>query len=145
MMTGCNNNDTADNKHPTELSDLYPKLGKPQPGEWLYEHNEQGQTFAEFKQQTPISAIISNGKLYLLPLGVVNKDLIAALRDYLQAVYASIMFKDVIPRLNTADVNSLERVAKYLASVTGSPISINKIKIAFYRDSAVVRCPVDFD
>ncbi len=86
-MTGCNNNDSAHIKNPTELSDLYPKLGQPQPGEWLYEHNEQGQTFAEFKQQTPISAIISNGKLYLLPLGVVNKDLIAALRDYLQAVY----------------------------------------------------------
>lgn len=26
--------------------------------------------------------------------------------DYLQAVYASVMFKDVIPRLNTADINS---------------------------------------
>ena len=51
--------------------------------------------------------------------------------DYLQAVYASVMFKDVIPRLNTADINSLERVARYLASVTGSPISINKIKNTF--------------
>nr|QCW05980.1 ATPase [Acinetobacter baumannii] len=53
--------------------------------------------------------------------------------DYLQAVYASVMFKDVIPRLNTADINSLERVARYLASVTGSPISINKIKIPLFQ------------
>ena len=51
--------------------------------------------------------------------------------DYLQAVDASVMFKDVIPRLNTADINALERVARYLASVTGSPISINKIKNTF--------------
>ena len=51
--------------------------------------------------------------------------------DYLQSVYASIMFKDVIPRLNTADVNALERISRYLASVTGSIISINKIKNTF--------------
>lgn len=86
-MTGCNNHNTNENKKPAELSDLYPKLAQPQPGEWLYEHNEQGQTLAEFKQQTPISSSVANGKLYLLPLGVVNYDLITALQDYLHVVF----------------------------------------------------------
>lgn len=87
LVTGCNNHNTAENNKPSELSDLYPRLSQPQPGEWLYEHNEQGQTLAEFKQQTPISAAIANGKIYLLPLGVVNNDLITALQDYLHAVF----------------------------------------------------------
>lgn len=86
-MTGCNNQYTTENKQPSDLSDLYPKLGQPQPGAWLYEHNEQGQTLAEFKKQTPISSAYTNGKLYLLPLGAVNSDLISALQDYLHAVF----------------------------------------------------------
>lgn len=87
LVTGCNNQYTTENKQPSDLSDLYPKLGQPQPGAWLYEHNEQGQTLAEFKKQTPISSAYTNGKLYLLPLGAVNSDLISALQDYLHAVF----------------------------------------------------------
>ena len=97
-------------------------------------------SFQEFKQwhveNNPIIQQLSNRDLYAMYIRSSFPYTLAMhsnqeTYDYLQAVYASIMFKDVIPRLNTADVNSLERVAKYLASVTGSPISINKIKNTF--------------
>ncbi|MFU8926908.1 ATP-binding protein [Acinetobacter puyangensis] len=97
-------------------------------------------SFAEFTQwhteNNPIIQQLSNRDLYAMYIRssfpyTLAMDTQQETYDYLQAVYASIMFKDVIPRLNTADVNSLERVAKYLASVTGSPISINKIKNSF--------------
>ncbi len=92
-------------------------------------------SFQEFKQwhieNNPIIQQLSNRDLYAMytrssfpyTLAMTSQQ---ETYDYLQAVYASVMFKDVIPRLNTADINSLERVARYLASVTGSPISINK-------------------
>ena len=97
-------------------------------------------SFSEFKQwhvaHNPIIQQLSNRDLYTMyiqssfpyTLAMGSQD---ETYDYLQAVYASIMFKDVIYRLNTSDTQSLERVAKYLASVTGSPISINKIKNTF--------------
>ncbi|NNH79411.1 ATP-binding protein [Acinetobacter sp. ANC 5380] len=97
-------------------------------------------SFQEFKQwhieNNPIIQQLSNRDLYAMytrssfpyTLAMTSQQ---ETYDYLQAVYASVMFKDVIPRLNTADINSLERVARYLASVTGSPISINKIKNTF--------------
>jgi predicted AAA+ superfamily ATPase len=50
---------------------------------------------------------------------------------YLQSIFSSIMYKDVIPRLNTTDTMALERVATLLASVTGTQVSINKIKNTF--------------
>ncbi|AXY59010.1 ATP-binding protein [Acinetobacter sp. WCHAc010052] len=97
-------------------------------------------SFQEFKQwhveNNPQISQLSNPDLYEMylqssfpyTLAISNQQ---ESYDYLQAVYASIMFKDVIPRLKTSDVNALERVAKYLASVTGSAISINKIKNTF--------------
>ncbi|MDR3191098.1 MAG: ATP-binding protein [Lactobacillaceae bacterium] len=50
---------------------------------------------------------------------------------YLQAVFTTIVYKDVIQRLNAKDPDTLERIAKYLASATGTPISFNKIKNTF--------------
>ena len=97
-------------------------------------------SFQEFKQwhseNNPAIQQLSNEVLYGMyirssfpyTLAISNQQ---ESYDYLQTVYAGIMFKDVIPRLKTSDVNALERVAKYLASVTGSAISIKKIKNTF--------------
>lgn len=97
-------------------------------------------SFQEFKQwhveNNPIIQQRSDRDLYNMYIAssfpyTLAMDSQQETYNYLQAVYASVMFKDVIPRLNTADVNALERVSRYLASVTGSAISINKIKNTF--------------
>ncbi len=48
-------------------------------------------------------------------------------REYIQDVYTSILFKDVMQRMHISDASLLERVAKVLASSVGSLVSINKI------------------
>lgn len=48
-------------------------------------------------------------------------------REYVQDVYTSILFKDVMQRMRISDASLLERVAKVLASSVGSLVSTNKI------------------
>ncbi|MDR3190180.1 MAG: ATP-binding protein [Lactobacillaceae bacterium] len=52
-------------------------------------------------------------------------------RQYLSAVYDSVLLKDVVTRLKITDVDALQRIVRYLMSVVGSPVSINKIKNTF--------------
>lgn len=47
--------------------------------------------------------------------------------EYLHDVYSSILFKDVMRRMNISDTSLLERIAKLLASSVGSLVSINKL------------------
>lgn len=47
---------------------------------------------------------------------------------YLDALYSTILLKDIISRLKISDVSVLEQVVKFLLSVVGAPISLNKVK-----------------
>jgi archaemetzincin len=44
-------------------------MGQPKDGDWLAEHKEAGQTFAEFKNSNPIKPNGVRNKIYLQPLG----------------------------------------------------------------------------
>jgi archaemetzincin len=62
------------------------KLSRPQPGEWLYEHKEDGQTFEEYKLAEPVSPNSRQRKIYLQPVGKftsIQNDVIRYTADYL--------------------------------------------------------------
>ena len=48
-------------------------------------------------------------------------------RQYLEGIYATVVLKDIVKRLNVNDVNTLERIIRYLYAEAGSFQNINKI------------------
>lgn len=94
--------------HPGD--DFFP-LEKPNPGDWLAEHKEPGQTFAQFSASPFNRPDNIRKKIYLQPLGAFAKDSspsIGILRDYARVYFAmdvevlpSVMLKDEFtPRIN---------------------------------------------
>ncbi|MBL7224369.1 MAG: hypothetical protein ISS72_10995 [Candidatus Brocadiae bacterium] len=51
------------------LQPLHHKLGKPKPGDWLAEHHEDGQTFAQYLECHPVGPTKTRGTLIVQPLG----------------------------------------------------------------------------
>jgi len=51
------------------LHPLHRKLSKPQPGEWLFEHNEPGQTFSQYLESKPVIPCGQRKVIYIQPLG----------------------------------------------------------------------------
>ncbi|UCH97899.1 MAG: hypothetical protein JSV88_13880 [Candidatus Aminicenantes bacterium] len=56
-----------------KLRPLHEKLGKPQPGDWLAEHPETGQTFEEYLQCDPVTPQGKRRVIYVQPLGDFTK------------------------------------------------------------------------
>jgi archaemetzincin len=56
-----------------KLRPLHEKLGKPQPGDWLAEHHEPGQTFQEYLQCKPVTPRGKRRVIYIQPLGKFTK------------------------------------------------------------------------
>ncbi len=52
-----------------KLRPLHSTLGNPEPGEWLAEHDEEGQTFAEYMECDPTLPQGERSKLYVQPIG----------------------------------------------------------------------------
>lgn len=44
-------------------------LDRPEPGEWLYEHPETGQSFEDYLKINPVTSTEAQNKIYLQPLG----------------------------------------------------------------------------
>lgn len=57
----------------SKVTPLHKKLGKPKPGEWLAEHKESGQTFAQYLRSRPTTAQGKRKVLYIQPLGPFTK------------------------------------------------------------------------
>src|SRR5688572_33475634 len=51
------------------LSPLATKMADPKPGEWLHEHKETGQTFAQYLQAQPVRRSQKLKQIYLCLLG----------------------------------------------------------------------------
>lgn len=52
-----------------KLKPLHKTLGKPQPGEWLAEHEEDGQTYAEYRAGSPVTPTQKRTTFYIQPIG----------------------------------------------------------------------------
>ncbi|MDR0691155.1 MAG: ATP-binding protein [Streptococcaceae bacterium] len=53
------------------------------------------------------------------------------LEDYLEGIYSTILLKDVVARIGVKDVNTLERIIQYLASIVGSEFVAKTVKNVF--------------
>jgi archaemetzincin len=56
-----------------KLRPLHQKLDKPQPGDWLAEHYEPGQTFQEYLECNPVTPRGKRRVIYIQPLGDFTK------------------------------------------------------------------------
>jgi archaemetzincin len=52
-----------------KLLPLHSRLGKPAPGDWLAEHHEGGQTFAQYLRCDPVGPTKKRNTIYIQPLG----------------------------------------------------------------------------
>lgn len=57
-----------------KLKPVHKKLGPPQPGEWLAEHEETGQTFQEYLRIKPVTPTGARHTIYVQPLGEFTKE-----------------------------------------------------------------------
>ena len=90
--------------------------------------------FAKDKNDLKRSDIVSEFTDYLqfgsFPyVATLQKDK-AAIRDYIESIYNTILIKDVARRKGINDVPVLESIVRFLCSCIGSPISANRISDA---------------
>ncbi|MFP4353608.1 MAG: archaemetzincin [Phycisphaerae bacterium] len=72
------------------LQPLAEKLPAPKPGDWLYHHKEDGQSFDAWRRQTSAGARKKYRVIYLLPIGPIDKDrrpIVQATAKMLEAFY----------------------------------------------------------
>ena len=74
----------------SKLKPIHKKLGKPEPGEWLAQHPEQGQTFLQYNRSRPVRFTAKRDKLYIQPLGNFSKqqkELVKSSSEYLACYF----------------------------------------------------------
>jgi len=91
ITAGCSNHpkNTVESTA-TQLADLYDTLSTPQPGEWLYEQQEFGQSLDEFRDETPIDSNNADATFYILPIDISHEEefsLIADVATYLTTIF----------------------------------------------------------
>jgi len=64
-----------------KLGKLQTKLDTPQPGEWLYQYKETGQSYMDYCYSRPVCPNDSVNKIYILPLGTFNEIEMKLLRN----------------------------------------------------------------
>ena len=73
------------------LRPLHRPLGKPQPGDWLSQHEEGGETFLEYARSRPVTPRGKRTVIYLQPLGdftPTQRRLITLTADWLGRFYS---------------------------------------------------------
>ena len=92
------------------LAPLHTKLGKPKEGEWLDNHKERGQTFAQYVRIRPNVLSAARNKLYVQPIGEFTdkqKELVT-----LSAEYLSLYFNCEVKTLETKSESIIPASAK---------------------------------
>ncbi|MCE3227441.1 MAG: Zn-dependent protease [Bacteroidetes bacterium] len=91
FLLSCSSNETKKINSLTDLLSINDKpLPPTQPGEWLSEHKEPGQTFEDYKKISPVSPAEGKNVIYLQPIGTFDSlrtNMIAYTAEYLQIFY----------------------------------------------------------
>jgi archaemetzincin len=69
---------------------LFKPKGRPQPGDWLVDHPEPGQTYAEFRAATPTRAVEKYSTLRIVPIGALSKGqqvVFGIVQDFMKAFF----------------------------------------------------------
>lgn len=89
-------------------------LNSPQPGEWLYEHKEKGQSFEEYIKSSPLQPSSTRNVIYLQPVGEfdsVRREIIRYTADYLHAFFGlEVVIAETIP--NKVFPDSVRRIGR---------------------------------
>jgi archaemetzincin len=84
-----------------KLRPLFQPLGKPQPGEWLYHHEETGQTFDEYLRSSPVIPDAKRKVIYIQPLGEfteAQRKVVALTADFIGKFYGmSVKVQEDLP------------------------------------------------
>ncbi len=93
-VSGLKNRATAEERLFPEIERrLIPhstKLGKPKPGEWLYEHKERGQSFSRYLAARPIRRTKERSTIYLCLIGEFTRKqqlVLDLTRDYMSIFF----------------------------------------------------------
>jgi len=80
---------------------LFKPKTPPQPGDWLAEHAEPGQTYAQFRAATPTRAIDSYSTLRIVPIGWLSdgqEDMLQVVQEFLKPFFGLRLAADpVVP------------------------------------------------
>ncbi|MCA9620369.1 MAG: hypothetical protein KC731_15210 [Myxococcales bacterium] len=80
------------------IEPLHERLGRPSPGDWLWEHDEPGQTFEQYRRASPPPVA---GVLYLQPLGALDeaeRRMVLLAADYLERFFGlQVEVEDALP------------------------------------------------
>jgi archaemetzincin len=101
------------------------KLNAPTEGEWLFEHNEKGQTFEEYKKTNPIRPGLEKHVIYLMPIGdftELQMKVLNLTRDYVEiffqqnTVLLTAISDKTVPEsdIRRRDNNNIQLLAPYL-------------------------------
>ena len=117
------------------------QLETPKEGQWLYDHNELGQTLSQYKAIQPVSPNHKQNKIYLLPLGELTKaqkNVVTYTADYLQLFFGlkTIVLKSISDKVIPKDFKriredgSVQLLAPYiLDSVLKKRIPVDAIAL----------------
>ena len=86
-------------------------------------------SFKEYQsqfQELALPEIYANYRRSSLPY-LINESDLNKRNDYVRSLYSDIVLKDIVTRYKITEQDILERVLRFLLSVVGSEISINKI------------------
>lgn len=101
------------------------QLQPPEEGQWLYEHQEPGQTLKQYQDVKPLSPNNKQNKIYLLPLGQfssLQEKILDNTANYLQTFFGintivlSPISDDIIPRnfKRVREDGSIQLLAPYI-------------------------------
>lgn len=102
---------SANRASPAALQDAIERLTRyhdsiraPAPGDWLFEHNEPGQSFDEYRRQDPVTPDLDDSgrrKLYIQPLGpltATERKIVGLAGDYMGRFFGlPVVVKDGLP------------------------------------------------
>jgi archaemetzincin len=101
-----------------KLIPLARELGEPEPGDWLYEHDESGQTFSEYVEDDPVRKSRRRHTIYLCLVGdftVRQKEIIEVTRAYM-----AVFFNTPVKIRKQISVEELPEEAKRINRGTGA-------------------------
>lgn len=88
--------------------DDFSAMPKPAPGDWLAEHRERGQTFAEFKRSRPNIPTPERNTIYLLPIGKFDASPPLTLLARFVRIYYTLPVS-ILPAVSIARVGATQR------------------------------------
>ncbi|WP_258099924.1 archaemetzincin [Marinoscillum pacificum] len=120
------------------LDRLNKKLDEPRPGEWLYTHEEYGQTFTEYVDSNPNKPSDLLSRIYLLPLGDFNVDELVVfekLDKYLEAFFGIEVV--LLPTLKDSVISTENRRIKWKTEQLNSQYILHEFLVPSIPNDAI--------